>query len=234
MLLRLLYAEAGVQPPAGDLYLGIAGLGPEHRPGIKQVISAMLFRTSPLTRFPRGTRKLFPTKGWGARRVEKAIMKRHEPVAGLFYSTVDARTQASTFQHNTPIGFRLFWRESEVLLAALRQCQAAGVVALPVHDAVIVKESCAEQARRIMLAAFKEVTGFEGQVGEPKRPGDDADALIDTVLDANGELPVDTNLEERLKSMERADAEKAARDYLASSAPDTAASPDGADDSELW
>jgi hypothetical protein len=234
MLLRLLYAEAGVQPPAGDLYLGIDRIGPEHRDGIKQVVSALLFRTSPLTKFPRGTRMLFP-KGWSAKRVEKAIRKRHAAVAHMLYSEIDLQ--------GAPIGYLLFRRESDVLLAALCECRAQGITALPVHDAIIVKESCAEPARRIMLDAFKATTGFEGQVGEPKRPGDE-NAVIDTVLNDSGELPLDEKTELGLKGLERCDwvdpqmrrpfAAQMARDYLRFHAPDVATPPDGADDSELW
>lgn len=230
MLLRLLYVEAGVQPPAGDLYLGIDGLSSEHRSGVKQVISAMLFRTTPLTRLPRGTAALFP-KGWGATRIEKAIFKRHAAVAKLFYSALDCR--------ETPIGHMLFWRESEVLLAVLRACREQGVVALPVHDAIIVKESKAEHARRIMLDAFKAVTGFEGQAGEPKRPGDES-AVIDTVLDDSGELPENEKFEMMCKALQRdgflktedgrSSLRSDAQQYLLDAVP----LPDGTDDSDLW
>lgn len=39
-----------------------------------------------------------------------------------------------------------------------------GITALPIHDAVIVAEDRQEEAKRIMLEVFKEVTGIEGMV----------------------------------------------------------------------
>ncbi|WP_372642089.1 hypothetical protein [Hyphomicrobium sp.] len=225
VLLRLLYVEAGVQPPAGDLYLGFDNLGSEHRDAIKQVVSAMLFRTSPLSKLPRGTAVLLP-KGWGAKRIEKAILKRHALVADTFYAALD--------RHSTPLGHRLFYRESEILLAALRQCQAEGVVALPVHDAIIVKESNAERASRIMLDAFKAATGFEGQVGEPKRPGEPA-ALPDTVFDDSGELP-----SEKDKSVRWLERNYPREDVVRAVLGDAQASGDGSyppigtDDHDIW
>lgn len=161
MFMRLLYVEAGVQPPSGDLLAGIEGLGPKFRTATKRVMYSMLFQEGELKRCPRGTRLLLP-KGSHIRTHVKNIKQRHAPVAHLF---------------GTGIGMRLFKRESTVLLEALRLCRAEGIAALPVHDAILVAQSKADAARAVMLKAFANVTGFQGEVGEPKRPSDDAPEL---------------------------------------------------------
>lgn len=152
--LRLLYVEAGVQPPKGDLYGGIEGFGPEHREGIKQLVNTMLFQDGELKRVPMGTRskdgelldKL--PEGLSAKAMAEAIKRRHVPVAHLF---------------GTNIGPRLFRRESDVLLEVLKRCKAQSIVALPLHDAVLVRESAGQEAKRVMLKVFREVTGFKGE-----------------------------------------------------------------------
>lgn len=154
MFVRLLYVKAGEQPPGGDLYAGIEGFGPEHRAGVKRIISAMLFKEGELMRCPQDTRLLMP-KGMHIRTAAKNIKARHAPVAHLF---------------GTAIGMSLFKLESNILLEVLRQCRAAAITALPVHDAILVAESRAVDAKGVMLSAFKAVTGFNGVVGEPKRP----------------------------------------------------------------
>lgn len=161
MFMRLLYVEAGVQPPSGDLLACIQGLSPEYRTATKRVMYSMLFQEGELTRCPRGTRLLLP-KGSHIRTHVKNIKRRHAPVAHLFGSG---------------IGMRLFKRESTVLLEALRLCRTEGIAALPVHDAILVAQSKADAARAVMLKAFANVTGFQGEVGEPKRPHVNAEEL---------------------------------------------------------
>lgn len=208
-LLRLLYAEAKVQPPAGDLYLGIPSLDYDYGPSggvrdaVKRVISAMLFRVGDLQKLPLGTRLLLP-KGWTGKRLHKAILNRHAPVANKF---------------GKALGYRLMWLESEVLLEALNRCRELNVIALPVHDAVIVKESHAAFASAIMLAAFKAKTGFEGAIGEPKRPGI-GESEIETVIDTSGELPTIAPFEKFLRYVERSDGREMASDLAVRRAVD--------------
>jgi hypothetical protein len=53
---RLAYAEAGAEPPQGDLY-AIPGLE-AHRDGVKAAMSAMISRKGDLKRLPSEIRKL--------------------------------------------------------------------------------------------------------------------------------------------------------------------------------
>jgi hypothetical protein len=164
MFLRLLYAEAGVQAPAGDLYADIEGLtadGAPHREGAKKLISAMYFKSGDVGRKPKGSRIFLPKK-LHVRKLVANIKRRHAPVAHLFGGN---------------IGFRLFRRESDIMLETLRQCREEGLVALPIHDAVLIAESRADDAKRIMLSAFERVTGFKAEVGKPKRPDEAAEEL---------------------------------------------------------
>jgi len=161
MFVRLLYCVAGVQPPKGDLFAGIEGVGPEHRLGVKRVMYSLLFIEGELTRCPRGARPFLP-KGSHIKTLVRNIQQRHAPVAHLF---------------GTGVGMKLFRVESDILLEVLRQCRAGGFAALPIHDAILVAESRAEDAKRAMLKGFKKVTAFRGEIGAPKRPADCAAEL---------------------------------------------------------
>lgn len=144
MFLRLAYVEAGEAPPDGDLYAVGAGLSdPRWRPGVKKVASAMLFRRSPLTRMPRGTRGLLPA-GLSASDLRSAIRAAHPKLGGVF---------------ETGIGLRLMFRESEVLMAALLALAAEDTPALPMHDGLMVARSKADRAANIMGEAAVTITG---------------------------------------------------------------------------
>jgi hypothetical protein len=144
MFLRLAYAEAGLTPPAGDLYASIPGLSePRWRSGVKKVVLAMLFRTSPLTRAPRGTRSMLPS-GLPASQLRSAILAAHPALAEVF---------------ETGIGLRLMFRESQVLVAALLALADKDAAALPMHDGLMVARSKADLAARIMGDAAEAITG---------------------------------------------------------------------------
>ncbi|WP_289014871.1 hypothetical protein [uncultured Methylobacterium sp.] len=145
MFLRLAYAEVGVKPPDGDLYATIPGLSERRwRPGIKKVVSAMLFRTTPLVRAPKGTRSFLPS-GLPASQLRSAILSAHPALAGVF---------------ETGIGLRLMFRESQVLVAALLALAEEGAAALPMHDGLMVARSKADLAAGIMAEAAKAITGY--------------------------------------------------------------------------
>lgn len=171
--LRLMYAEAGLQAPAGDLYADIEGLtalGAEYRTAAKQLVSAMISSRSELTRRPKKFEPLLPPRAH-IKTLANNIKRRHPEIAHLFGQDMSGR---------------LMHIESEILLEVLRRCRAEGLIALPVHDAVIVRESHAHDAKRIMLAAFHHVTGFRGEVGA-KRPSADA-AELETIFEPADEV----------------------------------------------
>ena len=144
MFLRLAYVEAGLTPPAGDLYASVPGLSePRWRPGVKKVVSAMLFRSSPLTRAPRGTRSMLPS-GFPASQLRSSILAAHPALAEIF---------------ETGIGLRLMFQESQVLVAALLALADKGIPALPMHDGLMVAGSKDDLAARIMGDAAEAITG---------------------------------------------------------------------------
>lgn len=170
MFLRLLYCEAGVQAPSGDLYAGIKELTDgEHpyREGVQRLLSMLMFRDE----LPRQASKelrladVLP-KGVKVKTMVAAICNLHSAVAHLF---------------GTKIGHRLFKRESDILVRVLHRCRDLGIVALPVHDAIIVKEGMSVDARRVMLECYEAATGFIGEVGAPTTDLDTMHNYEDTV-----------------------------------------------------
>lgn len=144
MALRLAYLEAGHPPPEGDLYAAIPGLSePRWRAGVKKAALAMLFRNSPLTRVPRGTRGELPPDLSGPQ-LRGAILAGHPALAGVF---------------ETGIGLRLMFIESQILVAALLTLADKRIPAIPMHDGLMVAQSKAHQATTIMGDAAERITG---------------------------------------------------------------------------
>ncbi|MDQ0392240.1 hypothetical protein J3R73_002032 [Labrys monachus] len=144
MFLRLAYLRAGLpSPAAGDLYAGV-WRGTKFRDGLKKVVNAMLFRTTPLTKFPRGAKQLFP-RGASASEVREAILAAHHSVAHMFEAGV---------------GLSLMFTESEIMVATLLRLVDQGVTALPMHDGLMVAASKAATARKAMEEAARDFTGF--------------------------------------------------------------------------
>lgn len=143
---RILYGMAGAQPPHEDIYL-LPGLQ-EFRKGVKKVFNALLFTEKRLTRMPSGCRPLLDRK-IGITDLVRRISEAHEPIKDYFY---------------TRVGFNLQFRESEILIDVLLELMKRDIVALPVHDAVVVGWSKQTVVREIMEDVFYNHTGIEGLV----------------------------------------------------------------------
>jgi hypothetical protein len=139
--INIAYAEMGAVPPEGDLYL-IPGLE-DSREGVKALLNAQLHRPSAMTRVPRGTRRLFPTH-LKVEKVIELIAHHHPAIQSLFYKG---------------FGMKGFFIESEIMMRSLLALKDRGIVALPVHDCLVVALPDAEAARDVMRASFREVTG---------------------------------------------------------------------------
>lgn len=143
---RMVYGLAGVQPHFDDAY---KAPGLENcREGVKKLFNAMLHSEKPLERYPQETRTLFPRR-YGVTEVMTMIQEFHSPIGDYFYRG-----------H----GMHLQYQESQVLSALLMKLMNEDIVALPIHDAVIVPAAYEEDAKEVMLQVFKEVTGVEGLV----------------------------------------------------------------------
>jgi hypothetical protein len=110
---------------------------------VKKVFSAMAYSRDRLTRFPKGTRKLF-RRGVTFREVESAVVNAHRPIAEWFYSGK---------------GLTAMYHESEILVEVLLRLMDEEVIALPIHDAVIVPSFHAATAQRVMESVFEEHLG---------------------------------------------------------------------------
>ena len=145
MSVMLYYAVAGLQPPEGDLYdLSEHGISFEHRKGVKKVVQAIINSETLPGRYPTGTKALFP-KSLRFCDLLKAIEAKHR---GIFASMISG------------VGMQMFRLESDILVGVLLELQEQGVVALPIHDAVLVADEHKEVAREIMIAVFRRHTGL--------------------------------------------------------------------------
>jgi len=143
---RILYGLAGKGYNGDDAYT-IPRLE-EYRDGVKVVFNAMLHRTRPMKKKPRGTAELFPMH-LSIGEITSSIIIRHTPIADLFYQGV---------------GMRLLFDESQILVEVLTRLLKQGIIALPIHDAVIVARHHQEPATAVMLEVFKDRTGIDGVV----------------------------------------------------------------------
>ncbi len=147
MFLRLAYARAGVEQPSGDLYGGILSGAQEavHRQGVKQVVNAMLARDTPLTRLPKGCKELLP-KGTKASSLRTAILERHAAIVDQFECGMAASLTRT---------------ESDILVAVLLRLIDIGIIALPMHDGLMVRRDKADGALKVMREVSRERTGYE-------------------------------------------------------------------------
>jgi len=145
---RLLYALCGEQPPEQDAY-DIPGYS-MYRKGVKKIMNAMMFTTKRLTRMPQGVRKEFEEK-FRVGSVMQAIELAHPAIKDSFFKG---------------IGHDLQFMESQILVDVLLQLRGLGVVALPIHDSIIVRESKKYVAKEVMLSCFSSQAGVSGIVEE--------------------------------------------------------------------
>ena len=141
MAVHLAYARVGVTPPDGDLYA--------HpwfpREGVKRMLTAMLAASAPFRRMPHGCRRYFRQRV-SVDDVVSELARRHYPLAPLF------------FKDNS---LDLMNLESQIMVKALLSLKARGVVALPVHDCVLVAEGALQAAREELGRASREVVGMD-------------------------------------------------------------------------
>lgn len=153
MLPRMLYGKVGSTIPKEleeDLYR-IPGFI-RSRQGIKKLFGAMLFSSSlpKWTTYPKETAEHFhPEELHHVQEVMKAIRIAHHPIKQQF---------------GTGVGHHLQFVESEILIDVLLELQKREIVALPIHDAVLVPREESRQAREIMLRVFEAHVGIDGKV----------------------------------------------------------------------
>jgi hypothetical protein len=145
MSLMILYGMLGERPEEGDLYdLSAYGISNEYRKGIKKCIQAIINSPKIPSKVPKGTRKLLPAM-CSMSEILSAVQLKHS----LIYSLM-----------TSDIGMELFRKESDILVDVLLTLKGKGIVALPIHDAVIVKEEDKQETIIVMKDVFKEHTGL--------------------------------------------------------------------------
>ncbi|WP_051247915.1 hypothetical protein [Inquilinus limosus] len=149
MGLRVLYGRAGAPLPDGDPYArGLLERYP--REAIKKLFSAMTFARSRLKQWPKETREKFDQPP-PLKEVRAAIEIEHRPIVGLLY---------------TGIGHEIQFTESNLMVDLLLTLKGLGIVALPVHDCVVVQRSHAAEVKALMLKLFQQYVSVEGAVEE--------------------------------------------------------------------
>ena len=137
----ILYGMANAEPPPGDLY-AIPGYLRD-RSAIKKLMNAMLFSDGPINRMPQGLGSAFEERQ-SVRGVMQAIQEHHGGIADMFC---------------TGIGHEIQFVESSILIDVLLKLKDHGVVALPIHDAILVPNSSLELAQGVMKRVFEEHAG---------------------------------------------------------------------------
>lgn len=142
--LRLAYCEVGAKAPEGDLYSRIPGVNVDrYRDGLKQIISAMLFRESPLVRIPSELKDSLPRHLTGAS-IREAVFAAYPELSGLF---------------ERGAGLRLMFRESQILVRALLKLAEMDTCGLGMHDGIMAPRSKTELAKAAMTEASEEILG---------------------------------------------------------------------------
>jgi len=169
MFTRLAYARLGACPPAGDLYAIEGAEG--YRSGIKLAMNTFLFDTNMRrskwpkemgigvgtdaeARNPASAAAKFDHRlpaGWTVGRTRKAILKTHPKLRGTW---------------GRGLGHELMFDESRILLASLTRLMIEGIVALGMHDGLLVQHSKKDIAKAIMEQAAREIAGMEIKVEE--------------------------------------------------------------------
>jgi hypothetical protein len=140
--LRILYGITNAVPDKEDLH-AIEGIHLSYRKGIKKLSSAMLFSERWLKKKPKGTKALLPSDDVAT--LCSLILRSHPKIAHQFF---------------TSIGHTLQFIESEIMMKVLRELMKLNIVALPIHDALVVAASKAAVATDVMVRAGEEVAGI--------------------------------------------------------------------------
>ena len=162
--LRILYGLAGAKPPDGDLYW-LPDLVGAARDDVKSMISALMFiEAADVLKLAPLARRMRPdlvaqgdAAGFAQRRIDnaaveavvKAIRQRHAPVADYLPSLIGHRVQKI---------------ESDAMVGILLSLTDKGIVALPVHDGVIVRQDHADTAKAVMVERFEAIAGVTAPV----------------------------------------------------------------------
>lgn len=146
--LRIAYGTAGADLPEGDGYL-LPGLEGE-RSTVKKLINSMMF-----PRHPNWPHKL-PAK------LMNKLPNRFDEADVI--ALIQAKHPALTDYWWTNIGHVIQRVESDIIVDCILKCIDLNIIALQVHDALIVPYSAKDTVSAIMSETFEGHTGIVGEV----------------------------------------------------------------------
>jgi hypothetical protein len=177
MFARLAYAHMGGDPaPQGDLY-DLTGLlrgydKEKHRDAVKQGFNSLLNGGR------AGSREILkglPPKTTAVQ-LRDAVLRKHPGLAQAIAGK--------------PIGLELMFTESRILLGCLKRLMGSRIVALPIHDGLMVGKSKMDEARRVMEEVSNDHLGFPlpvsceflGYQAAARGPNDDGKEKAEALL----------------------------------------------------
>jgi hypothetical protein len=169
MFTRLAYVELGAPAPAGDLY-AIPDFE-TYRSGIKFAMNCFLF--------DGGRRRTWPSElGIGVgddltaqadSSCDAARFEARLPAGATVATTKDAILSVHPILERAwgrRLGYRLMFRESEIMMSVLSRLASQSVPALCLHDGLIVPVSARTNAKHVMATCAHEQTGAEFPVAD--------------------------------------------------------------------
>jgi hypothetical protein len=151
-LLQLALVSQGYEPAKGDPY-AIQGFSHVDRKVVKQAVSALLCAQS--------------VNVW----IEGMVDVAGEPAMHKFREALIHHHPGLKGTLGKGLGHRLMNTESRILIEALRLLAKQGIVALPLHDCVLIKRSKVAVGGTAMLSAAEAITGHRLPVTiEPPQP----------------------------------------------------------------
>ena len=151
--LTLLHGMLGLPEPEGDAY-SVEGVP---REVAKAWINATIGKGSPVQRWAQKAREqLGPDVSWSPKQVGSAVLGRYpflsEPADAI-------RTNEALPQRRKLLPLRLMFIEASIISQTMEDLAAQGILALPMHDGLIVAASAEEAAHEAIMRAGKELAG---------------------------------------------------------------------------
>ena len=155
--LGIVHGLLGLPLPEGDPYAVPipTGHGTANREAVKAWIVATLGNGAPATRWPRGKAKA--AKRWGrARDIGAAVLARHPFLAKPWRV---AESLAGLGDPRRLLPHHLMGVEARALTDAMTALRGQGMLALPMHDGLIVPASAQGAAREALAAGYLRAAG---------------------------------------------------------------------------
>lgn len=153
--LTILHAVLGLELPMGDLY----AFNSVTRAVAKGWINATISKGSPVKRWSADMREaLGDEAAISPVTVGDVVMGRY-PFLGCLPQAMAGRSWAPA--NGRLLSHRLMFIEASIIARAMEQLRSAGVLALPMHDGLVVPASAQDAAKAAITAAGLEIAGVE-------------------------------------------------------------------------